>query len=113
MSSLVSSVVIENDNNIVLDFSTKHDDDDTQDDEESDSPAPGSSRSDHSSTSLLSKVIKVTLSCMILMMNYCCQKCKTPTLKRKKSLASTDTLLSTLTDDHMSNSATPDQTPTR
>ena len=72
VSSLVSSVVIENDNNIVLDFSTKHDDDDSQDDEESDSPAPGSSRSDHSSTSLLSKVIKVTLSCMILMMNDCC-----------------------------------------
>ena len=36
------------------------------------------------------------------------QKCKTPTLKRKKSMSSTDTLLTTVTNDN-----TPDQTPTR
>jgi len=86
VTSLVSSIVIENENNIVLDFSAKIEDD-------HDENIPISGRSDTSSTSLLSKVIK---------------KCKTPTLKRKKSMSSTDTLLTTVTNDN-----TPDQTPTR
>jgi len=86
VTSLVSSIVIENENNIVLDFSAK-----IEDDQEDNIPITG--RSDTSSTSLLSKVIK---------------KCKTPTLKRKKSMSSTDTLLTTVTNDN-----TPDQTPTR
>ena len=56
VTSLVSSVVIESDNNIVLDFSSKTPDDDEE------NIMPGTSRSDSSSTSLLSKVIKVTSS---------------------------------------------------
>ena len=56
VTSLVSSVVIESDNNIVLDFSSKTPDDDEE------NIMPGTSRSDSSSTSLLSKVIKVISS---------------------------------------------------
>ena len=57
VTSLVSSIVIENDNNIVLDFSSKMDDDDPED--SSYSATPVTARSDVSSASLLSKVIKV------------------------------------------------------
>ena len=53
VTSLVSSIVIENENNIVLDFSAKIEDD-------HDENVPNSGRSDSSSTSLLSKVIKVS-----------------------------------------------------
>ena len=61
VTSLVSSVVIESDNNIVLDFSTKVEDGEmgTEIAEEDPSSTPVTARSDASSTSLLSKVIKV------------------------------------------------------
>ena len=57
----MSSVVIESDNNIVLDFSTKVEDGEmgTEINEEDPSSTPVTARSDVSSTSLLSKVIKV------------------------------------------------------
>ena len=58
VTSLVSSVVIENDNNIVLDFSSKMEDDDLED-TTSCTATPVTARSDASSNSLLSKVIKV------------------------------------------------------
>ena len=61
VTSLVSSVVIESDNNIVLDFSTNIEDGElgSENNEEDLSSTPVTSRSDASSTSLLSKVIKV------------------------------------------------------
>ena len=61
VTSLVSSVVIESDNNIVLDFSTKVEDGElgTEINEQDPSSTPVTARSDASSTSLLSKVIKV------------------------------------------------------
>lgn len=61
VTSLVSSVVIESENNIVLDFSTKS--------EEQEDVTPGTGRSETSSSSLLSKVIKVirnmTVTCQL------------------------------------------------
>ena len=61
VTSLVSSVVIESDNNIVLDFSTNIEDGElgSENNEEDLSSTPATARSDASSTSLLSKVIKV------------------------------------------------------
>ena len=59
MTILVSSIGIENDNNIVLDFSSKMEDDDPED--SSYSATPVTARSDVSSASLLSKVIKVII----------------------------------------------------
>ena len=59
VSSLVSSVVIESENNIVLDFSNKSEEGEPDD---SGCNTPVTLRSDTSSTSLLSKVIKVTMS---------------------------------------------------
>ena len=56
VTSLVSSVVIENENNIVLDFSVKSEEGEP---DQSGCSTPGTARSD---TSLLSKVIKVSLS---------------------------------------------------
>ena len=56
VSSLVSSVVIESENNIVLDFSNKCEEGEPED---SGCNTPVTLRSDTSSTSLLSKVIKV------------------------------------------------------
>ena len=66
VTSLVSSVVIESDNNIVLDFSTKVEDGEmgTEINEEDPSSTPVTARSDASSTSLLSKVIKVCSATM-------------------------------------------------
>ena len=59
VTSLVSSVVIESENNIVLDFSNKSEEGEPDD---SGCNTPVTLRSDTSSTSLLSKVIKVTMS---------------------------------------------------
>ena len=59
VTSLVSSVVIESENNIVLDFSVKCEEGEP---DQSGCSTPVTSRSDTSSASLLSKVIKVTLS---------------------------------------------------
>ena len=67
VTSLVSSVVIENDNNIVLDFSSKMEDDDLED-TTSCTATPVTARSDASSNSLLSKVIKVLY---LLLTNLC------------------------------------------
>ena len=57
----MSSVVIESENNIVLDFSTKIEDGDlgSEINEDDLSSTPVTARSDASSTSLLTKVIKV------------------------------------------------------
>ena len=63
VTSLVSSVVIESENNIVLDFSTKTEDGDlgSEINEDDLSSTPITARSDASSTSLLTKVIKVSI----------------------------------------------------
>ena len=63
VTSLVSSVVIESENNIVLDFSTKTEDGDlgSEINEDDLSSTPNTARSDTSSTSLLTKVIKVSI----------------------------------------------------
>ena len=63
VTSLVSSVVIESENNIVLDFSTKTEDGDlgSEINEDDLSSTPNTARSDASSTSLLTKVIKVSI----------------------------------------------------
>lgn len=67
VTSLVSSVVIESENNIVLDFSTKIEDGDlgSEINEDDLSTTPVTARSDASSTSLLTKVIKVSSSVCI------------------------------------------------
>ena len=57
VTSLVSSVVIESENNIVLDFSSKC--------EEGEPDTPLTTRSDTSSASLLSKVMKVRVVSLI------------------------------------------------
>ena len=69
VTSLVSSVVIESDNNIVLDFSTNIEDGElgSENNEEDSSSIPATARSGASSTSLLSKVIKV---CSVFLTNY-------------------------------------------
>ena len=56
VTSLVSSVVIESENNIVLDFSTKTE----EQEQEQEDTTPGTGRSESSSSSLLSKVMKVS-----------------------------------------------------
>ena len=62
VTSLVNSVVIESENNIVLDFSTKIEDGDlgSEINEDDLSSTPITARSDASSSSLLTKVIKVS-----------------------------------------------------
>lgn len=55
VTSLVSSVVIESENNIILDFSAK-----TEEQEEQEEITPETGRSESSSSSLLSKVMKVS-----------------------------------------------------
>ena len=88
MISLVSSVVIESGDSIVLDLGQ---------DTETEPPTP---RSQDSASSLLSKVIKVGAGVVMTAPHHPPPlKCKTPTLKRKKSMTSTDTLLTSLTDD--------------
>ena len=69
VTSLVSSVVIESDNNIVLDFSTNIEDGElgSENNEEDSSSISATARSGASSTSLLSKVIKV---CSVFLTNY-------------------------------------------
>ena len=69
VTSLVSSVVIESDNNIVLDFSTNIEDGElgSENNEEDSSSILATAWSGASSTSLLSKVIKV---CSVFLTNY-------------------------------------------
>ena len=55
VTSLVSSVVIESENNIILDFSAKK-----EEQEEQEEITPVTGRSESSSSSLLSKVMKVS-----------------------------------------------------
>ena len=64
VTSLVGSVVIESDNNIVLDFSAKNEFEEMRSEciEEELLSTPVTARSDASSTSLLSKVIKVCIT---------------------------------------------------
>ena len=69
VTSLVSSVVIESDNNIVLDFSTNIEDGElgSENNEEDSYSILATAWSGASSTSLLSKVIKV---CSVFLTNY-------------------------------------------
>lgn len=106
VTSLVSSIVIENDNNIVLDFSApviQNFEDYYERSSTSstiNSPAPSTPISARGeSSSLISKVRDKTASL---------KRSLTPTMKRKKSITSTDTL-STIATEYDS----PDQTPTR
>jgi len=109
VTSLVSSIVIENDNNIVLDFSapvvTKTLDDYYEGSSSCstiNSPAPSTPISARGeSSSLISKVRDKTASL---------KRSLTPTMKRKKSVTSTDTLSTTATE---CDTYSPDQTPTR
>eukprot|EP00090_Calanus_glacialis_P013988 TRINITY_DN22618_c0_g1_i5.p1 TRINITY_DN22618_c0_g1~~TRINITY_DN22618_c0_g1_i5.p1 ORF type:complete len:403 (+),score=102.37 TRINITY_DN22618_c0_g1_i5:70-1278(+) len=108
VTSLVSSIVIENENNIVLDFSapvTKTLDDYYEGSSTCstiNSPAPSTPISARGeSSSLISKVRDKTASL---------KRSLTPTMKRKKSITSTDTLSTTATE---CDTYSPDQTPTR
>jgi len=108
VTSLVNSIVIENDNNIVLDFSAPVDKNLEDYLEGSstcstlNSPAPSTPISARGeSSSLISKVRDKTASL---------KRSLTPTMKRKKSITSTDTLSTTATE---CDTNSPDQTPTR